>query len=89
MVVYSMKDYANWNKGKQKSVEKIHQERTDNTYKCKCGKSVVIKPGVESVVCHWCGYSLYIDKDKQKKHDEEISKRESLLKFKKEIRKRL
>lgn len=89
MVVYSMKDYANWNKGKIDNVKKIHQERTDNTYKCKCGKSVVIKPGVESVVCRWCGYSLYVDKDKQKIHDEEISKRESLLKFKKEIRKRL
>lgn len=84
-----MKDYVNWNKGKQKSIEKIHQERADNTYKCKCGKSVAIKPGVESVVCHWCGYSLYVDKEKQKIHDEEISKRESLLKFKKEMRKRL
>ncbi len=89
MVVYSVDRYVNWNKGKIDNVEKIIQERTDHTYKCKCGKSVVIKPGVESVVCHWCGYSLYVDKEKQRIHDEEINKREALLQFKKEMRKRL
>lgn len=54
MVVYSVEKFVNWNKGKQDNVRKIHQERTDNTYKCKCGHSVPIKPYEKKVLCHWC-----------------------------------
>ena len=35
------------------------------------------------------GEHLFRDKDKQKAHDEEMEKREALLKFKKEMRKYL
>lgn len=89
MVVYSVKDFAKWAKGTGDNIKKIHQERTDNTYKCKCGHSVVIRPGLENVLCHWCNHLVFKDKEKQKVYDELTEKREALLKFKKEMRKRI
>lgn len=89
MGVYSVGKLSSYSNGAMQSIEKIHYERTKNTIKCKCGHSIPMRPCVESVVCHWCGYSLYVDKEKQRIHDEEINKREALLKFKKEMRKRI
>ena len=63
MVVYSFKEYLNWNKGKQKNIVKIHQERVDNTYKCKCGHSVVIKPKETKILCHWCNRWVFKNKE--------------------------
>lgn len=68
MVVYSMKDYANWNKGKIDNVKKIHQERTDNTYKCKCGHSVVIRPNQDKLLCHWCNKWVFKNREDEFKY---------------------
>ena len=68
MVVYSFKEYLNWNKGKQKNIEKIHQERTDNTYKCKCGHSVTIRPGLKKVLCNWCNRYVFKNKEDEFKY---------------------
>lgn len=62
MVVYSVEKFANWNKGKQDNVRKIHQERTDNTYKCKCGHSVEIRPYIKKALCHWCNKWVFKNK---------------------------
>ena len=62
MVVYSVDKFVNWNKGKQDNIRKIHQERTDNTYKCKCGHSVEIRPYIKKTLCHWCNRWVFRDK---------------------------
>ena len=89
MVVYSVGKLSSYSNGAMQSIEKIHNERTRNTYKCKCGHSISIRPSVESVVCRWCRRLVFKDEEKQKAHDEKMKKREELLKFKKEMRKRL
>ena len=89
MVVYSVGKLSSYSNGAMQSIEKIHYERTKNTIKCKCGHSIPMRPCVESVICNWCGCRVFRDKDKQIIYDKEIGKREALLKFKKEMRKRI
>jgi len=38
-----------------KDVEKIHQERADNTYRCVCGNSLVIRSTDDEKLCKKCG----------------------------------
>lgn len=47
MVVYSISKICQYSNGAMENVKKIHQEMVENTYKCKCGHSVVIKPQQE------------------------------------------
>ena len=54
MVVYSVGKLSGYSNGAVQNIAKIHQERTENTYKCKCGHSVPIKPNEKKVLCHWC-----------------------------------
>lgn len=54
MVVYSVSKLCSYSDGAIENVKKIHKERTENTYKCKCGHSVAIKPYEKKVLCHWC-----------------------------------
>jgi len=54
MVVYSVGKLSSYSNGAVQNIAKIHQERTENTYKCKCGHSVPIKPYEKKVLCHWC-----------------------------------
>lgn len=89
MVVYSVGKLSSYSNGAMQSIEKIHNERTRNTYKCKCGHSISIRSSLESVVCGWCNRRVFKDEEKQKAHDKEMEKREALLKFKKEMRKYL
>lgn len=89
MVVYSVGKLSSYSNGAMQSIEKIHYERTRNTYKCKCGHSIPIRPCIESVICSWCGHRVFRDKDQQEIYDKEMRKREALLKFKKEMRKHL
>lgn len=89
MVVYSVRDFAIWNRGKHDKVAKIMDERNNYKYKCKCGHFVVIRPKAQKTLCTWCNHLVFKDSEKQKAYDEEISKREALLKFKKEMRKHL
>lgn len=78
-----------WNKNEVENVEKIHRERQINSYKCKCGHSVVIRPCMERNLCKWCGHYVYKDKTLQKIYDNQTQKKEDLLNFKKEINKRI
>lgn len=54
MVVYSVGKLSSYSNGAMENIKKIHQERTENTYKCKCGHSVPIQPYENKVLCHWC-----------------------------------
>lgn len=54
MAIYSLEKACNQINGAYNSIVKIHNERTANTYKCKCGHSVPIKPYEKRVLCHWC-----------------------------------
>lgn len=54
MVVYSLEKACNQINGVYENIKKIHQESSENTYKCKCGHSVPIKPYEKKVLCHWC-----------------------------------
>lgn len=68
MVVYSVKDYLKWNRGTQKNINKIHQEKTDNTYKCKCGHSVVMRPSETKTLCYWCNKWVFKNKEDEFKY---------------------
>lgn len=68
MVMYSVKDFVKWNKGTQDSIKKIHNERTRNTYKCKCGHSVVIRPSEIKVLCYWCNRWVFKNKEDEFKY---------------------
>lgn len=46
-------------------VEKIIQERTDNTIKCKCGNSLSMPASMDKKICSWCGKTVY---NKTKNH---------------------
>ena len=46
-------------------VEKIIQESTDNTIKCKCGNSMSIPACKDFAICTWCGKKIY---NKTKNH---------------------
>ena len=61
---------------KEIELDKRLRFATDNTYKCKCGHSIVIYPSVTRKLCHWCGHYVYKSK-----------KDEFLDRFKKELRK--
>ena len=52
MVVYSVGKLSSYSNGAVQNIAKIHQERTENTYKCKCGHSVPIKPYEKKKVYH-------------------------------------
>lgn len=68
MVVYSVKDFCKYNRGAIKNVNKIHQEKTDNTYKCPCGHSVVIRPTEEKALCYWCNKWVFRRKEDEFKY---------------------
>ena len=67
MVVYSISKICQYSNGAMENVKKIHQEMVENTYKCKCGHSVVIKPQQEKKLCNWCNkYVFKNEKDEFK-----------------------
>lgn len=51
--------------------------------KCKCGHTKIIpySKRYEYVICNWCGSRIYRDIEKQKKYDEESSKKDFLFKL--------
>ena len=63
MVVYSVGKLSSYSNGAVQNIAKIHQERTENTYKCKCGHSVSIPIFVDKTICSFCGN--YVFKNKQ------------------------
>ena len=58
-------------------------------YYCRCGHTVIITPKQDRAMCDWCNNWVYKDPVEQQKHDAILKERESLLKFKKEMRKYL
>lgn len=59
MVVYSVSKLCSYSAGAMENIKKIHTERTENTYKCKCGHSVVIRPDETKILCHWCNRYVF------------------------------
>jgi len=37
----------------------------ENTYKCKCGHSVIIFPNEKYKLCNWCNNNVYKDKKEE------------------------
>ena len=68
MVIYSLKKACNQIKGSYNNIVKIHNERTENTYKCKCGHSISIKPCEKKVLCHWCNKWVFKNKEDEFKY---------------------
>lgn len=62
MVVYSVSKLCGYSAGTGENIIKIHHERVENTYKCKCGKSVVIRPCEEKKLCYWCNKWVFKNK---------------------------
>ena len=89
MVVYQVNKLASYSRGATNNINKIMEERGKHKYKCKCGHSVIIRPMIEKGMCTWCNHYVFKDKQKQKEHDIETEKKEALLKFRREIRKRI
>lgn len=89
MVVYRVNKLASYLRGANDNIQKIMNEYGEHRRYCKCGHSVVISPKYQRAMCSWCNHWVYEDEEKQKEYDKEIGKREALLKFKKEMRKRL
>lgn len=59
MVVYSVKDYLKWNKGVNKNIDKVINERSSHRYYCKCGHTVIIRPCETKILCHWCNRYVF------------------------------
>ncbi len=41
-----------------KDIEKLSEEITNTTIKCKCSHSIVM-PNAERTICRWCGEYVY------------------------------
>lgn len=41
---------------------KLFKLYTDNTVKCKCGHTVVMRPSTEKVICSWCKNYIFREK---------------------------
>ena len=50
---------------------------TDNTFKCKCGHSVVIYPDKKKKLCTWCNNYVYRDKKEEFKDNFKRKEKES------------
>ena len=46
----------------KKQMDIMFQTYTDNTFKCKCGHSVVVSNKIKKVVCNHCGRYVFRDK---------------------------
>lgn len=46
----------------KKQMDIMFQTYTDNTFKCKCGHSVVVSSRIKKVVCNHCGRYVFRDK---------------------------
>ena len=68
MVIYSVKEYVKWNRGVNDNVRKIMNERTNHRYYCKCGHTVIIRPNVDKILCHWCNNWVFKDKQEEFKY---------------------
>ena len=63
---------------KEKEFEKKVAFDTENTFKCKCGHSIVIYPTTTKKLCTWCKNYVYRDnKDEFKERMIECLKREN------------
>lgn len=51
-----------------KDDSKMFDEYTNNTVKCTCGHSVVIRPTVEKVICTWCQKYVFRNKEDEFKY---------------------
>lgn len=47
---------------KNKEIERLIKFECENTYKCKCGHSLVIYPKENKKLCRWCGKYVYKSK---------------------------
>jgi len=39
-------------------IEKVHREKTENSVKCSCGKSVTFPANIDKCICTWCGRTV-------------------------------
>lgn len=46
----------------KKEMDRMFQEYTDNTYKCKCGHSVFVSNKEKKWICSYCGRYVFRDK---------------------------
>lgn len=46
----------------KKQMDIMFQTYTDNTFKCKCGHSVVVSNRIKKVVCNHCGRYVFRNK---------------------------
>ena len=46
----------------KKEMDRMFNTYTQNTYKCKCGHSVVIAKYVDKIVCNHCGKYVFREK---------------------------
>lgn len=68
MVVYDIKKMTIWSRGTQENIKKIHNERTRNTIKCKCGHSIAFKSCEKKKLCHWCNKWVFKNKEDEFKY---------------------
>ena len=59
MVVYSVKNFSKWSRAVNENVAKVQNERTQHTYYCQCGHSVIIRPTESKSLCHWCNNLVF------------------------------
>ena len=45
--------YQNFN-----GIEKLETEKTENSVKCSCGKSISISAKIDKSICSWCGRTV-------------------------------
>lgn len=50
-------------------IEKIHSAISLMKTKCKCSHPVLIPPRKESIICSWCGRTVYKDEKAEFKHN--------------------